>query len=238
MTYEEFLQVWVGALRGSGLKMFGTGDGTETLDPSSMARSYECFVEPVGGQETEPFFVTAAFSWRWDALLTARTFFREEEVLTEMLGRTRGGKASTERPVVGLNVSLRASLPYGKPVPMPSAESWAKWAREVHTRLEKVEPLTPKRTRRGRRERPEVLAWLTDPVARMTCSAAGILELERVEVSAGQMIDIPRNWDDTSRKPDKYPAEQLDAMFKRVRASLHAWMQALDHLLPRKGSKR
>jgi hypothetical protein len=238
VTYEEFLHVWVSTLRGSGLQIFGAHDGTETLDPRSMARSYEGFVEPLGGQETEPFFVTAGFSWRWDALLTARTHFREEDVLTELLGRARGSKASTERPAVRLDVSLRASLPYGKPVPMPSAEAWAKWAREVHTRLEKIEPLMPKRTTRGTAKRPEVLAWLTDPVAKVTCDPDGFLELERVEVAAGQIIDIPRNWDDTSRKPDKHPAEQLDAMFKRVRASLHAWMQALDHLLPKKGSKR
>jgi hypothetical protein len=238
VTYEEFMHVWVSALRGSGLQIFGVGGGTETLDPRSMARSYECFVEPLGGQETEPFFVTAGFSWRWDALLTARTLFREEDVLTEMLGRTRGGKASTERPAVRLDVSLRASLSYGKPVPMPSAEAWAKWAREIHTRLEKIERLVPKRTTRGRGARPEILAWLTAPEARVTCSPDGVLELERVEVASGQIIDIPRNWDDTSRKPDKHPAEQLDDVFKRVRASLHAWMQALDHLLPKKGRKR
>jgi hypothetical protein len=218
--------------------MFGTGDGTEALDPRSMARSYECFEEPLGGQETEPFFVTAGFSWRWDALLTARMFFREEDVLTQMVGRTRASKASTERPAVRLDVSLRASLPYGKPVPMPSAEAWAKWAREVHTRLEEIEPLMPKRTTLGRGARPEILAWLTAPEARVTCSPDGVLELERVEVSAGQIIDVPRNWDDTSRRPDPEASRDLEAMFKRVRASLHAWMQAVGLLLPKKGRPR
>ena len=66
--------MWVTGLRGSGLQVFGAHDGTEALDPRSMARTYECLVEPLGGQETEPFFVTAGFLWRWDALLRASLY--------------------------------------------------------------------------------------------------------------------------------------------------------------------
>jgi hypothetical protein len=130
--------------------------------------------------------------------------------------------------------SLSASLPYGKAIPMPAPMAWSKWAREVHGRLERIEPLVPEETtREGRDGRLEILAWQSDPVAKVVCGAAGELRLESVEIAAGQIIELPRHWDDSERNPDVHPAAQLHKLFERVRASLHAWMQALDHLIPR-----
>lgn len=37
-------------------------------------------------------------------------------------------------------------------------------------------------------------------------------------------------WDDPEREPDDHRAEQLAAMFERVRAALHARTEVLDHL--------
>ena len=236
VTYDEFKHAWILARQESGLPLLSAYEGDETLDPRSLSRTFETFVEPLGGQEAEPFHVAAALSWRWDALATARTVTTEEDMLTEVLGRERvwGHKPRTERSPLRVDVSLRASLPYGKAIPMPSSPTWAKWAREAHGRLERIEPLVPeKTTREGRDGRLEILAWQGDPVAKVICGVDGDLKLESVEIAAGQVIELPRRWDDTDRKPDEHPAVQLHELFARVRAALHAWMQAADHLRPR-----
>ena len=61
--------------------MFGVA-ADEKLDVRSLDRSYEIYVEPVGGQDAEPFTVTAKLGWKWSALHTARTAWREKEVRT------------------------------------------------------------------------------------------------------------------------------------------------------------
>jgi hypothetical protein len=236
MTYDELKQAWIAARRESGLPLFSGYEGNETLDLRSQARTFETFVEPVGGQEAEPFHVGASLSWRWDALLTARSATTEEDMLTEVLGRerVRGHKVKTERSPLRVDVSLRASLSYGKAIPMPAGMVWTKWAREVHGRLERTEPLVPEQnTRKGRDGRLDVLAWQTEPVAKVLCGPDGDLKLDRVEIAAGQIIELPRQWDDSERKPDPHPGADLRDLFTRVRAALHAWMQAVDHLTPR-----
>jgi hypothetical protein len=62
-------------------------------------------------------------------------------MLTEVLGRERvwGHKVRTERSPLRVDVTLSASLPHGKAIPMPAPPVW--WAREVHGRLERIEPL-------------------------------------------------------------------------------------------------
>ena len=59
------------ARRESGLPLVSAYDGDETLDVRSLGRTFETFVEPLGGQEAEPFHVAASLSWRWDAVATA-----------------------------------------------------------------------------------------------------------------------------------------------------------------------
>jgi hypothetical protein len=90
-----------------------------------------------------------------------------------------------------------------------------------------------KNTREARDGRLEILAWQADPIVKVICGPGGELRLEGVEIAAGQIIELPRHWDDSERKHDEHPAGQVHELFGRVRASLHAWMQAVDHLLPR-----
>ena len=84
-----------------------------------MDRTHQIVVEPIGGQDAEPFFVTATLSWTWSALHTARARTCEEDVLVEMLGRGRED-ARTEKPWIRLDIKFKASLPWGNPMPMPS----------------------------------------------------------------------------------------------------------------------
>jgi hypothetical protein len=47
-----------------------------------------------------------------------------------------------------------------------------------------------------------------------------------------QIIDLPRLIDNPDEH-DEGPEVELEELFGRVRASLMAWMQALDHLMVR-----
>lgn len=151
----------------------------------------------------------------------------EEDMLTEMFGRDG---ALTERRRLRIDIKLNASLPWGKPLPMPSKAAWSAWACETLSRLEHIEPLTP-RERLGDANDGELLVMARQgaPRAAVSCSRTGDLQLESVSVSAMQIMQFPRTLDDADDAPDA-PEDQLKQMFHRVWASLMAWMQAVDHL--------
>lgn len=229
MKYEEFRTAFVNAVHESRLPVIGFP--TETLDLGSLARTCEVGVEPLARQDAKPFHTSASIEWRWDALQTARTDTTEEDMLTELLGREDAHDVGTERPWLRVDTTLRASLLMGQPIPMPKAATWARWAREAVERLEQIERLVPdEAVREGHNGMPKILAWQGEPTVEATCGADGELRLAGITLSAWQSIELPRVWDDPERDPDDHPAEQLAAMFARVRAALHAWTEVLDHL--------
>lgn len=229
MRYEDFRAAFEDALRESKLEMIGLW-GDETLDLRSMSRRYEVGVLPLGGQDAEPFHVAAKLFFRWRALHTARTNTREEDVLAQMFGRDEVYDLETKQPWLRIDIELHANLPWGKPLPMPSKAAWSAWVREVMGRLEDIEPLTSTdKARQNEEGNLEILAWQDVPKAEVMCSETGELLLEGVSISAFQTMETPRIFDDPERS-DEPPHEQLRAMFSRVRASMSAWMQALDNL--------
>jgi hypothetical protein len=229
MMYEEFRATWDEALQESKLRMIGL-HANETLDLRFTDRRYEVHVEPLGGQDAEPLFVAATLSWRWGALLTARAATKEEDMLVELFGRDGAAEMVTEMPSVMVRIKLNASTTWGQSLPMPSKQAWAGWVKETTGRLERIEPLLPEETaRRNAAGLLEVLAWQEPPKAKVTCNPNGELLLEGVSISAGQLIEIPRVFD-VGVEPDDGPHGQLREMFHRVRASLMAFMQTLDHL--------
>lgn len=231
MTYEEFTQTWIWALRESGLPIIGPEPLNETIDLRHMDRTVESFVE--GRQDCPPFHVSAAFKFRWDALHTARTATTEEDLLGQLLDRDNVRRVRTEHPWLRVDVTLRASLMLGQAIPMPSPSIWTKWAREAIGRLERIEPVVPAEVaREGRGGRLEILAWQGEPEASVLVAPDGTLKLDGIELSSWQAIQLPRKWDDSSRKPDERPEKALVAMFARVKAALHAWMEVMDHLRP------
>ena len=86
--------------------------------------------------------------------------------------------------------------------------------------------------REGKSGLPEILAWQGEPEAHVLCSPDGVLRLRGVELATWQAIETPRRRDDSERRPDRLPDEQLVAMFTRLKAAMNAWMAALDHLSP------
>jgi hypothetical protein len=228
MRYDEFRAAWDRALTESRMGTFGSP--SEMIDTSALGRRYTVSVEPLGGQDAEPFFVTARLAWRWSALHAARTATTEEDMLSAVIGRENVDDIRSEPPWLRVDVRLRASLPWGKPVPMPSSESLARWIGEVSGRLERIEPLVPEETVR---ETPdgllEVLAWRGAPRLECATNAKGELQLHSVALESWQALALPRRWDDPD-KADPDPAWQLGDLFARLRAALLGWMESLDHL--------
>ncbi len=135
MNYDQFCALWHEILNEAGLLELSSGPRpSETIDLGDMACMYRIFVERYQLQRAGPFHITAELSWRWDALQTARTAIREEDVLEELLGRD-GYYLVTERPWLRVDVTLRANLPLDSPLPMPGAEAWRRWVAEVTARL-------------------------------------------------------------------------------------------------------
>jgi len=230
MTYEEFRETFRLLLKESGLPAFG--EPNEVLDLRTLNRTFQVHVEPISGQVTQPFHVTASISWRWSSFQTSRGMLCEEETIREMLGDD-AEDMDTDRPFLRIDIKLSASTPHDKPLPMPSQPKWAAWARETLVRLERVEPLLPKEHFEEQDDgRFAILAWQGGPVAKVTCSPDGELRLESLRLDAFQLLDLPRRWDDPDREPDELPDAKLRQIFARVKASLYGWMEALDHLKP------
>ena len=231
MNYEDFKATFMAALRDSRIPVMGSSN--ERLDLQHMDRTFEVFLQPLGDQDVEPFFVSGKVWWQWRALHTARTSTREEDMLNTLFG---GGEdvfgMDTDKPSLRVDIQMQANLLWGHGMPLPKRTVWAKWAHEVHTRLEYIERVVQEETSRQIEDgRPEILAWRGDPEARVVVGAAGELTLEQVKVSAFQIIELPRIWDDPEREADAHPHAQLNAMFTRIRSSLHAWKECVDHLI-------
>ncbi|MEZ4241311.1 MAG: hypothetical protein R3F59_35175 [Myxococcota bacterium] len=192
MTHEAFLFAWNQALRRSELPR--AGFATTTLDLEHLDRVSEVRVAPLGGQFAAPFHVTAGLSFRWSALLTARAATIEEDVLVELLGRPEAGDRDTEQPWVRVDISLCATLPHGKPLPMPAPDRWASWAREATTRLGELEPVVvDEEDSDPESDMFTIGAWQGSPSATFRCEEDGRLALERIELEAWQAIGVPRN---------------------------------------------
>lgn len=138
----------------------------------------------------------------------------------------------TEQPWLRVDINLAAKLPWGKSRPMPSPRSWTRWAHEVTERLEDIEPLLPDETSRlGPDGQLEIHGWQGMPEIDVECSPGGELRFGGMSLSAWQGVEVPRAWSDSERPRDPDPAEQLEALFARVRRALHIWMECAGVLL-------
>lgn len=224
MDYETFRQLWLDALRASRLRPVGPY-GEEQLETRRLDRSYRIYVEPVGGQGAAPFFVTAKLSWAWPAINTLRGSTTDGEVLAEMFGRGQAGELEPEKPIIRIDVELRASAPYDKPLPLPSRGGWASWVEEVTARLHEGEARVPESAFRLF----ERLSWQELPTAKVVCGLGGELRLKSVECAAYQLLELPW-YIDAPAERDEGPGSELAELFGKVQAALGAWTRALAHL--------
>jgi hypothetical protein len=232
MSYEQFKELWLSSIGEAGLKIAGASPIEETLDLHSTDRRCKSSVV-LPGEQGKPFYVSAGLEFRWDALQAARTRTTEDDLVRELFGVDRSQYPRTEAPGLRVDVTLHASTLWGSELPFPSTEAWKSWAREVRGRLQNVEPILPiEQVRENRKGNLEILAWRDEPKMNAICKPDGTLVLSSVEFAAGVVIGLPRRWDDSSRKPDRGPHEELAALLRRLAASLQGWTQALDHFAP------
>jgi len=85
---------------------------TETIDLVTTERRWRVFVFRNAPQQAEPFHVSAKISFGWSPFEAARSYTREEDLLSELLGR-RERPTKTEPRILRVDIVLRASLPYG-----------------------------------------------------------------------------------------------------------------------------
>lgn len=228
MDYDSFKAVWTQHLRDSGLPTLSPPD--ELVDLRAMCRRYEVGVEPLVRGDAEPFHIAATLGWEWHALQTARSLTSDDDVRMALLGER--SKARTEKPWLRVDLTLRATLPEDRLLPMLPATTWRAWAVETISRLDNIERLIPEVDVRERRDGLlEILAWKDTPEVTVHCEADGNLYFSGVSMKAWQSIILPRVLDSADRE-DPGPDEQLRHMFRRLTAALAAWGEVMDHLRP------
>jgi hypothetical protein len=132
-----------------------------------------------------------------------------------------------------VDVTLNASLPMDSPLPMPEADTWRRWAAEVNARLSPLLPIESEDDQHlmGDEYGLRVLSSRSEPTAQLSCDPdTGRLYLTRVELSAWQGIDLPRQWNNSDREPDPPPEAQLADFAERVYHALQEWEVCLKYL--------
>jgi len=228
----EFRTLFEEALDAAGL-MPSLPHPMEAISLDGMSRTYKTIVV-LGEQEIRPFYVTATLSWEWDAALAARSATTEEDLLIEVLGQD-GYYLVTQRPWLRVDVALSATLPADSPIPLPDSSAWRRGAAEVASRLSPFLPIESEEDDHGPALSSSnglvVLSSRSKPAARLRCDPdSGRLYLTRVELSAWQGIDLPRQWDNPDRRSDPWPEAQLADFAGRVCQALQVWEDCLGHL--------
>jgi hypothetical protein len=228
MNYSAFRAAWDEALKGTGLVSYHD-QPEEIIELGGMERRYKILLGVGHPQPAEPFLGSLEISWDWDPLQSARSRTTEEDVLTGLLGREGAQDRHTERPWLRVDLKLHGKLALDKPLLLPSTEVWRAWRSETMAPMEDLLPVEGKRLRGGA---TAVLSWRGEPEAEVQCGPQGELWLHGVELVAWEGVELPRQWDDTGRKPDEGPEKHLVEMLKRWADALEIWRKRLTMLLP------
>ena len=219
MRYDEFRERWLTALRSA--RLLAHHDcPRETIDLSTTNRRWKLQLLP---RPLEPFHTSAAISFRWSPFESARSYTREEDLLTELLGRSRSGRA-TQRRLIRVDITLHATLPYGSTAPIPAPDVWLPWVVSVE---EKVDDALTQRRRKG-----SDIAWRGDLELEGRTSPDGAFAFHGMSMSAFEMIVVPRIWDDPKRREaEASGGAQIDGLAKRFRGTLNAWTASIGELV-------
>lgn len=220
MTYEEVRAAFLAALREARLQMF---DGpSETLNVTSMARTWSVDIEPVDRLTPAFFRTSASISWMWERQNAPR-----EDKPAQSLRRDNPNAIGIEPRFLRVDITFRARLLADQPASMPRATLWARWAQRAVERLEVrallVAPHEVGAAGRGSGP-PERLVRCGEPSIEAMCGTDAEMRLAAITLPARQSIDVP-DVESAGRKADVYVGEQLVKMFERLGAALHEWTE-------------
>jgi hypothetical protein len=233
MRYDGFRDALAQALLEARVPQFGVHP-EETIDMGTTSRRFKMHLGSATAQRAEPFFVTASVAFDWDPVESARTYTNEDDLLTELLGRSDEPMDTMPRSL-RLDFVLKASLPYESQVPMPRSELWRSWSNSVYGSLIDLLPT----------EAPEhlgrpflVTGWGGTVEIESRCPAGGDVFLHAVSLPTWQSVVLPRLRDDLDEDPDFDLDHQLESVAEKYRDALQVWMDCIEELRDGIGADR
>ncbi len=226
MRYEEFREQLQIALQSVGLFGKRIGNPIETLDLESTVRRWKVYIMGSATANTAPFHVALKIAFNWDPFNTARAYTCEEDLLTELLGRTKNFP-KTEPRFIRIDFDLQARLPYGATALPPEGKILGPWAGSIHQKLGKV--FSESKWRQG--HIVSVLGALEDITIESQCDSAGRLSMVGLGVAGFRMIRLPRIWDSPARRDAENDATaELSQLAKKFEYSLEEWSASIAEL--------
>ena len=195
MRYAEFRDRLEGALQAAGLFFQGADRRVETIDLAHTTRSWKVHLFGAAVPSADPFHVSAEIGFEWSPADAARAYTTEEDLLTELVGRRRR-PIRTERRWTRIDLSLRASLPYGSMTSMPESRVLASWTGSVTEKADAA--FTDIEEKRGRVV--AVLGGRGDVEVHAHCKPDGVVSLTAVAIAGFRLVCVPRVWDDPERR--------------------------------------
>jgi hypothetical protein len=135
MRYAEFRDRLQNALRGAGV-FFHDAGAAETIELTDAVRRWEGHIR-MTLPDPEPFHVAANLAFKWSPVAAARAYTCEEDLLTDLLGRKQR-YPKTQPRWTRVDLTLRATHPYGSTTPMPDAQILGPWTNSVGEKLDKL----------------------------------------------------------------------------------------------------
>ena len=219
MRYDAFRDRWQEALRTAHLLH---NRPEETIDLSTLARRWRVHLL---SQPVAPLHAGATLSFHWDAVESARSYTCEEDLLTELFGRTRPAR-STQRRLLRLDITFRAALQYGSTTSMPARDVWVPWVASMEEKLDAA-------LAEGRRRKAAgVHAWRGELEIEGSSGSGGEFLFHGMSLSAFEMIAVTRVWDDPKRRAKEPSADrQIDGLARRFREGVDAWIASVGELV-------
>ena len=225
VRYDEFRDQLEAALQRNSLH-FPSLQRVETIELANTVRHWKVYVHGAAPPSAEPFHVSAEISFEWSPFDGARAYAREEDLLTEVIGR-RKHLARTERRWKRVDLSLHAGLPYGSTTAMPEPRLFGAWTASI---LEKVHrAFAEVEEKEG--HIVAVLGAHEDLDVQARCQPDGVVSLQGLAISGFRIIHLPRVWDDPERrKAEKDPHGELDRLARTFKTTLDEWTKSLSEL--------
>jgi len=226
VRYAEFRDRLENSLLDAGLMIRSGLPSAETIDLGDSVRHWKAWIIGITSPSTKPFDVSADISFEWYPVDAARAHTCEEDLLTALLGRRRES-AKTQPRWTRVDLSLRASLPYGSTTSMPEPHLFGPWSTSV---VDKVgAALTDVKERKG--NIVAILGGHRDLEVEGHCGSDGVVSLTGLAISGFRMVRVPRVWDDPERREAEWDAaDALARLARTFKATFDEWTKSVSEL--------